>query len=360
MNNLKEITVSLKQLLLDPNNPRVHEEEDFVWAEPHRYHEASVQRKAYLRVRDSALKGSILRNGFLTVDRIVVRPYQYKDGLYVVVEGNRRVASMKWILEDYESGFSVPAELMESFEALPVIVVEGDSEEAEIFRAALMGIRHVSGIRNWGGYQRAKLVVQLIDDYKLDAGEVSGRTGLSVHEVKRRYRAFKALEQMRASEDYGQYAKPSLYPVFHEAVSVPAVREWLGWNEDQCAFTNEKELDMFYQMLVPSEDEFGHQKDPKITSYAQVRELRLILEKPEAKRVLLDPSSTFFDALSIAKQEELSKMWATNVAAAIAALEAMRIDEVEHLTPEDCSQLEKLRTLIDSRLKQHASLKAGG
>jgi hypothetical protein len=74
-----------------------------------------------------------------------------------------------------------------------------------------MGVRHVSGIDQWGGYQRAKLVVELRDDFKLEAGEVAERLGMSTHEVNRRYRAFKALQQMLQDEEYLDFAKPEMY-----------------------------------------------------------------------------------------------------------------------------------------------------
>jgi hypothetical protein len=39
------------------------------------------------------LKNSILANGFLDFERIVVQPYEPVDGLFLVIEGNRRVAA---------------------------------------------------------------------------------------------------------------------------------------------------------------------------------------------------------------------------------------------------------------------------
>ena len=43
------------------------------------------------------LQYSILRNGFLPLDRIVVRPISGSNGKYVVVEGTRRLAALRFL-----------------------------------------------------------------------------------------------------------------------------------------------------------------------------------------------------------------------------------------------------------------------
>ena len=147
------------KLLLDPNNYRFQDADGFVVAADDRFHEASVQTRAYERLKKDIidLKKSISRSGFIPVDRIVVRPYSTDPERYVIVEGNRRVASVKWVLEDHAAGVAIDAAILSSLEKLPVIIVE-EAGPDEAFRASLMGIRHVSGIKEWGGYQRAKLM----------------------------------------------------------------------------------------------------------------------------------------------------------------------------------------------------------
>jgi hypothetical protein len=361
MNNLVQNQLSPDELLLDPNNYRFQDIDGFVYAAESRFHESTVQNRAESRLRgdDSLvdLKNSILRNGYIPVERLVVRPYRHNgsDNLYVVIEGNRRLAAVKWILEDYEAGFSVASEVLESLNELPVVIAEQDASD-EVFRASLMGIRHVSSIKQWGGYQRAKLIANMRDHLDLEASEVSERLGLSTHEVTRRYRAFKALEQMQKEEEYGGFAKPSMYPIFHEAVSLPVLRDWIDWNEAENKFENEDRLRSFYGLITPNEDDEGEQREPKITTRHQVRELRSILAKTEARRVLLDPHRSFQDALSIAKQDEFSRIWIANVSAAISSLETMGIQELKNLEPDELESLQKLNDLVSERLSDYESL----
>ncbi len=128
-----------------------------------------------------------------------------------------------------------------------------------------MGVRHVSGIKEWGGFQRAELIAVLKDQHGMDSGEIADRLALTTQEVNRRYRAVKVLEQMQLSESYGLYARPDMYPIFHEAVSLPVVRTWLGWDEANVRFTNEETIGHFYSLVTPEESDEEEPKEPKIT-----------------------------------------------------------------------------------------------
>lgn len=355
----REDKLRADQMLLDPNNYRFQDTDDFVSADPSRFHEKSVQERAYRVLRETAsvgqLKASIVRNGFIPVERIVVRGYAGKPGTFVVVEGNRRLAALRWIAEDHAAGVNVPEAVQETLNAVPVVIVEGEAGSLE--HKALMGVRHVSGISEWGGYQRAKLVVELRDSFKLDSTEVAERLAMTVHEVNRRYRAFRALSQMRDDEEYGAYAGPHTYPLFHEAVSLPTVREWLGWEDETALFSKEAEREVFYSLLAPREAEDGPEKDPKITTFHEVRQLREILANTEARLVLFDPNRTFLDAVTIANRDQLSKAWLSQVAAAVEALERVSVRELVALADEERAEIVKLIKTASELLGNYEKLK---
>lgn len=355
---LTEKDLPVGKLLLDPNNYRFQDDPSFSLADPKRFYEETVQERAYRRLRNEGLaelKSSILANGFLRFERIVVRPYDNDDDCFVVVEGNRRVAALKWIAEDHAAGVNVREDVITALDSVPVITIAGENEATYL---ALMGVRHVGGIKEWGGYQRAKLVTELHDDHGLDRSEIAARLGMSVHEVNRRYRAFKALRQMEQDEEYGDRAQPTMYPLFHEAVSLPIVRDWLGWDETRAKFTQLQELEQFYELIAPLEREDQDSVDAKITTYSQVRSLRAILENADAKRVLLDPDRSFPEAAAIAKAEELSKSWATQVAEAVGALNAVSALELARLKSEDVEAIERLAAIAQQLLDTYRKLTA--
>ncbi|NYE19617.1 ParB N-terminal domain-containing protein [Microbacterium immunditiarum] len=354
-------TYDLSELLFDPNNFRFQDEPNFARADETRFAEASVQDRAYQRLRRegiSELKSSILANGFLQVERLVVRPHA-PSGKYLVVEGNRRLAALRWIAEDHEAGVPVPPEVLDVLRAVPVLTLDaGDAHAAYL---AIMGVRHVGGIKQWGGYQRAKLVTDLRDTYQLETPEVAARLGMTAHEVNRRYRAFKALQQMQRDDEYMDSATSDKYPLFHEALSLPAVREWLKWDDAKSQFEDIEQVHHFYSLItetVDQDEESAEVRLPKLPTYVQVRELRTILTNPEAKQVLLDPDRSFPDALGIAKAEEKSKSWRSEVAEAVSVLGSIGALELARLSAADMEVVEKLRETAAQVLSMHARLTA--
>jgi hypothetical protein len=357
MSDYKEETIDITQMLLDPNNFRFQNAPDFVHADPKRFAEISVQAKAYERLRAQALlplKQSILKNGFLPFEKLVVGPYEF--GNYIVIDGNRRLAALRWIASDIAAGASVSQEVQDALHAIPVVIVPNDSTNPGL-REALMGVRHVSGILEWGGYQRAHLVAVLKDTYKFDSGEVAQRLGMSVQEVNRRYRALGALRQMMNSENFSDMAKPEMYAIFHEAVSLPAVRDWLSWDEAKGEFQNIENLEQFYALITEPITSGGEPKEAKITSYSQVRELRAILGNTEAKKVLLDPLRSFTESLAITKRQEMVNSWKSEVAEAIEAVQGIASFELKRLADEDTKLLERLRDTVTEVLDDAKKLK---
>ena len=338
--------IPLDQLLLDPNNYRLQEQEGYTTYPAHRFHIDRVQEATRRRLRSEnldPLRNSIVANGYLEIERIVVFPYEHEVDRFLVVEGNRRVAALLAIRDEHDAGVELPQSLVDIFEGVPCLVADEAGQEP-FLREAIMGIRHVGGIREWGGYQRAKLVADLRDTHGLEPNSISERIGLSVIEVNRRYRAFKALQQMENDENYGEYAGPSLYPIFHEAVSLPAVREWLGWNPDENSFDEAEQREQFYQLISPRELDEGEQQPPKVKSYSDVRALRDVLPNPEAKADLLQIDREFVDALTIANRERMSTRWRSEVTEAKTALLNIPVLEVENFEDED---LVAIRSLID-------------
>jgi ParB-like nuclease family protein len=358
--DLEETTLDVENLLLDPNNFRFQDEAGYVTADAARFHESSVQDRAYRRLRSEGLlelKNSIVTNGFLPVERLVVRPYAARRGFYTVVEGNRRLAALRWIKEDDEAGVSMPLHATEILHNVPVVVLSADADES--IYLSLMGIRHVGGIRQWGGYQRAKLVTELRDRFEMDGTEIGARLGMSTQEVNRRYRAFKALGQMQFDPEYSDRASPNMYALFHEAVAVPVVRTWLGWNDESSEFADEDSLQQFYELIAPTEYEDGFPRSAKITTYSQVRQLKNILALPDAKRILLDPERPFDDALGVAKAEELSRSWTSQVAEAVSSLTAIGWKELSKLDSDDIEAIKRLRDVANDLIKAHAQLQQG-
>lgn len=351
--------LELDHLLLDPNNYRFLDMGDYVSVAPERCHEDTVQERVFMLIqRDGldelrALKESIEVNGYLPIEALIVRPYPHGEGLYIVVEGNRRVAAMRWLQRDHDAGAAVSPDLLDGFTELPALVVDPQSPDFARTRQVLLGLRHVSGIKEWGGYQRAQVVTELVDREALTPADAAKAIGMTSHEAMRRYRAFKALEQMKRDEEFGAQAKPEMYPLFHEAVAQPSVRDWLGWYDETYEFTQEDNRLEFYKLLTPQvrerEDEMPRARDPKIRTREDVRNLREILGDEAAVESLLDPDSTLADALAIPRASA-ARTWLPRIRAACRALGEIPVETLKNMTREDVAPLIELRSALQERL----------
>lgn len=306
-------TVEPDQLLLDPNNYRFHDLPGYKRVPRSRFSEQGVQNRALQFLAETpsfdlnALRESIISNGFVPFEQIVVETYKSEKGqrtLYLVIEGNRRTAALKTLLSDHEGGaLTLRKEVLASIEEISVIEVTGSDAERSKYQKTLMAIRHVAGIREWGPYQQARLVVEMYDNDEHAFGPVAQRIGISAREVARRYRASKALEQMEQDEEFGEYADPKLYSFFHEAVSQPKVREWLQFSDQTYRAENDENRRIFYELLSPREVD-GERKEPKLqNANRQVRLLKDIVDKPVPLKILVDPEKTFEDAVKAAEVE---------------------------------------------------------
>jgi hypothetical protein len=130
------------------------------------------------------------------LEQIVVEAYtpEAEPPQHVVIEGNRRAAAIKTILRDSQGGaLDLRPEVLETLCKISVIEVIGTEEERSRYQKTLMAIRHVAGIKEWGPYQQARLVVEMFDNEEGVFSLVAQRIGISSREVARRYRASKAL-----------------------------------------------------------------------------------------------------------------------------------------------------------------------
>lgn len=361
--------ISPSQLLLDPNNYRFH---DIVGYKPvgkrDRYAESGVQDKALQLLQNTesfelgALKDSILTNGFVPLEQIVVEKFDEaeREARYLVVEGNRRVAAVKTLLQDHVDGSAdIPEEILDTLKQLPVIEIVGSDEERHSYQQTLMAIRHIAGIREWGPYQQAKLVVELYEKGGHSFGGVAQQIGISAREVARRYRASKALQQMEEDDEFGEFATPRLYSFFHEAVSQPKVREWLRFSDESYTAENAEARQAFYELLSPRNVD-GEQLPPKLqNANRQVRQLKDIVDKPVPLKILIDAEKSFEDAVRAAEGESVQDetgLLEHSLGVALHSLREPSIDawldpttRAKEIWAELVAVVDKVRKIIDNK-----------
>ncbi len=356
--------LSIGKIILDPNNYRFYDLALWRVKQRQRYHDESVQ-EASLRLLErtpryniAELRQSILANGYVPLERVVVVPHEFSRDTYLLVEGNRRVAALKTLLRDNTEGvLTLTEEQVSNFTTIPVAFLDPEDEGLIAAERILMGIRHIAGPQEWGAYQQAFLIWELVDEEGQQFDDIARHLGLSLIETRRRYRAIRALKKMQSDELYSGVAKPEFYRLFHDLVSVPNVREFFSWDHDSAQFNDEERARQFFELIEPLESDFG----AKLRTYADVRQLRSVIGNPTAEAILLDPDQPLAAALTVVQPDngaQTAQDLSSEVSQFYELLQTAQIEALTSLSVEDLRVLEEIANLINARLEQYSRLAA--
>jgi hypothetical protein len=348
--------INLNDLLLDPNNPRFSELGEEINPIPElRFNDEKVQGNTFAKMKDPLfgvveLRDTIKTLGFLPMDRIVVRKWKGTTEKYIVIEGNRRVTALKWLIALHETGKETFSEQqINNFTHLECLLLN-DEIAPEMVQLILPGLRHISGIKEWGPYQKAKVVIALRES-GLSPQETAQSIGLSVRATNQAYRCFMALEQMRQDEEYGDSATPKLYSYFDESLKKPTIKLWLGWSDTTNQFENKDRLLEFYSWIISPENG----ESPKLPKAISVRDLGTIIQDDNVMQTFRSPNGTLVHAL--AKYEvDHPEEWSPKISAANSALKSLTPDKLRKMDDTARQAIESLKETIEQVLKDRAAL----
>lgn len=246
--NLRQ--VSLRNLYLDPNNFRIiHEPDQKEVSDTEVKNRDVVQRTMRLLCGDKNqniqdLIESFKANGYLRVDQILVR--ELPSGGYLINEGNRRIAALKFLQQEHETkGIDLGRLSPEVFSQVPVVLYSGSDE---VHNLTLMALKHISGNKKWGEWNQACLLEILHKDHKLSETEICKRIGITKVELRRSLRALSMVEEYRSS-DYGDQFNESMFPIFRHAVRSAALKGWLGWDDGDRQARNTANRDFLFSLM---------------------------------------------------------------------------------------------------------------
>ena len=260
-NQLAPEVVRLDELFLDPNNPRFTDS-NWIHVQESQISDDEVQARTRARmIREFAvdkLRMNMEVNGYLPIDRVIVREFAPKK--YVVLEGNRRICAAKLISNLTVDGAQVQEDVLGSLEQIPVLIYTGgDVNAAWIFQ----GLRHISGVEDWSAYNKAKLLVEQMEEDGLSLSDVGRRFGLTSHGAGQWVRGYYAFKQAREESDFISEVDERSYPYFQELFSrsSAAVRDWVEWNEQERKFSNLINFNEFVSWLYPRSSDAGEDDD---------------------------------------------------------------------------------------------------
>lgn len=363
-------TVSLVNLYLDPNNFRFVDNpeyrlvaaEDVFKAEVQRLAQTLVAGKSQEHIQD--LIDSLKENGWLEIDPILAE--RRESGKFLVVEGNRRVATLKHLRRQYQDGATRLGKLDAAlFSKVPIVLHEAADDRQHM---VMMGLHHISGKRRWPAINRALAMKRLRDQFDGDAAAVCRALGVSKKDFNRSVRALSLVDAYKKS-DYGDQFKADQYSLFREVLGKPAIRSWLGWNDSTAIATEQNNLDRLFNWMSKVEDtEDGDADDvdlrsesgPVITTPGHIRELEKVIKDPVAVSRLDETRSLQEATLSsdLLVKTEIDRAFSacddgiTKLDRQLRDLKSEDLDRVEHL-------IGKLHGIVITKKRRPAIVMSG-
>lgn len=216
-------------LLLDAENPRL----------PDEYRGATqAELLAYIEKHYDLeeLGWSMVVHGYYVEEPLLAIPVDNRPENYIVVEGNRRLATLK-LLTDPESraliGKNIWGELaqlaQEEGNDLARVPVREYGTRVQLLE--YLGFRHVSGLMQWEAEAKARFVFQLVTDYNYSFEHIARTIGSRPDAIRRQYIAWATLIQARQA---GIDVAPAVrrFGVYYRALQSPGTRAFLhltGW-----------------------------------------------------------------------------------------------------------------------------------
>lgn len=221
------VTRHIAELLLDDENPRLPLDVEVT-------DQYALIRFFDARYNLDELAESMVEEGFFVEEPLLTVPHP--DGEHrVVVEGNRRLATLKLLLDadaraavdriDYWNELAERAVAIED-QLDPVPTFEYD-EKTELL--AYLGFRHVTGVVQWTAEAKARYIVDHVARTSSFA-ETARTMGSRQDAVRRQFVAYCALQQ---AAQHGQLVDQAFrfFGVFYRAVQSPTIRRYMRLRE---------------------------------------------------------------------------------------------------------------------------------
>ena len=303
----------LDELYLDPANPRLGRANSG----------PSVPQQRVMELMRSwtleELAVSFLQSGFWPQEAVIVvnEPLYGSPDKHVVVEGNRRIAALKYLRESMGGnpitrGWRQIADGAEPgkdlFTRIPYILADSREDVT-----AYIGFRHVTGIKEWDPAEKADYIARMVDERELSYESIRKQIGSQLETVRRNYIAYRMLRQLDSLDtEVSQEGLERRFSVLFLSLRESGVQSFLGIN------IRAEPAEALHPIPSENEDNFSHfaiwlfgtdYRKPLFSDSRDVGDFGRILSVPDAVDYLRDSPDPSFDlALQKAgvEQEEVA------------------------------------------------------
>lgn len=345
------ITKHIDRLILDPNNYRFIDRPDYKKVHNNELTDVRVQQRTFnfLLGKNNAnikdLISSFSTNGFLDIDQIQVKAVGDK---YLVLEGNRRSATLKYLYNEFKAGNDVGKLTDNDFKSINLVEI---IDEDPVQHLVSMGLHHISGKKRWSAVNEAQLVNDLIVKHGKSEEYICNALGISTVKLRRAVRTLHLIHLYKES-DFGDQFLSTKYTIFESVIASPDIRAWLEWDNYNYTANNPINLERLFNWISETEeietDEDGNERssiqEPIISQYRQIKDLALFINDPQAiKRMEESRNITEGYAYSDVIGENRLKNALNNIKSEVQAA----FNFSEHLTQDDYLEVERLKIKLD-------------
>lgn len=209
------------QLELDENNPRLTAD---MGKDPEKLLAWMLRNEA---IDELAL--SIAQHGYFSEEPLVTVPHETHQDRFVVVEGNRRLSALKLLLNPALAAklgaVNWPALTPDRAEEISEVPTVNYDTRDEV--VPYLGFRHITGVKTWDPYAKARYIAQLIDTGRQIA-DIEQGIGDSAGTVKKLYQSLVVYNQ--AIEDLQHPAKDlrNSFSLLELTLSQQPIKRFLG------------------------------------------------------------------------------------------------------------------------------------
>ncbi|NJM40114.1 MAG: hypothetical protein HC853_04795 [Anaerolineae bacterium] len=237
-----QLNIAVEQLHLDTKNPRLMEESQGG-------KELALINVLYRDFNLDELAESMSRNGYFDEEPLVAVPkktpkdmtigdmtseqfikfIEREDTEFTVVEGNRRLATVKLLLDSslrdslrIKSWEPISDEVAVDLKSLPVIIYR---ERNEVI--PYLGVRHIVGIQKWDSYAKARYIASMVES-GFTPQEVQAQIGDKQGAVIKNYVCYKILDQLENEFTLEMKSAKESFSLLLLAVGQGNIKRFLG------------------------------------------------------------------------------------------------------------------------------------
>ena len=345
------ISRHIERLLLDPNNYRFIDRPDYKFVPDGMLADDRVQQRTSTFIagkNNENIKDLIVsftNNGYLDIDQIQVKAVNDK---FLVLEGNRRITTLKYLYEEFKKGNDVGVLKESDFKSVQIVEIIGEDASNHLIT---MGLHHISGKKRWNAVNEAQLLRDLMVKHHKAEIEICESLGITKEKLRRSVRTLALIEQYKNS-DFGDQFETGMYSIFEAVISKVSMKQWIGWDDTNYFAGQSENLDRFFSWISKTEEsdiddegnDRGTIKEPIITQYRQIKELSDFINDPKAVERMEESRSlaegyTYSDAIGGTKLKNALSNIKSELNAAF--------NFSDYMTDEDNEEIVKLKDRID-------------